>query len=98
MTTQANVQMRVDLGGADNIPHTFILVTHPDGSQTEYGLVPATSMSPAGPGKIDITGPDSPTGMPHESDMSGPKIPLMDEQYQELMHEMALLHKYSVST
>lgn len=88
MNGQASVQMRVDFAGSDFIPHTFLSVTHPDGSRTEYGLVPATPMSPWGIGKIDITGPDSAFGEPHEYDLTGPKIPLTDDQYQDLMRDI----------
>jgi len=88
MSGQAVVQMRVDLGGSDGIPHTFISVTHPDGRQTEYGLVPATPMSPSGPGKIDVTGPDSPKKEPHEWSSEGPTIPLSVPPYRDLMRDI----------
>lgn len=45
--------MRIDFGGNDGIPHTFLSVVHPDGRTIEYGLVPAEHLSVAGPGKID---------------------------------------------
>lgn len=53
MSGQASVQMRVDVGlRPGNInPHTFISVTHPDGKQTEYGLIPATPENSSGPPK-----------------------------------------------
>jgi hypothetical protein len=38
----ATIQIRVDFFGSDDIPHTFLAVTHPDGRQIEYGLIPAT--------------------------------------------------------
>lgn len=49
MSGQASIQMRVDVGlRPGNInPHTFIAVTHPDGRQTEYGLVPASPGDPS---------------------------------------------------
>lgn len=37
----AQVEVRVDVYGQDGLPHTFLHVTHPDGSTSQYGLVPA---------------------------------------------------------
>lgn len=88
MSNSASAQVRVDIGGSDGVPHTFIWVTHPDGKQTEYGMVPATHLSPEGPGKIDITGPDSPSKIPHEYDISGPEVTLTDQQYRDLMRDI----------
>jgi Ca2+-binding RTX toxin-like protein len=88
MSNSASAQVRVDIGGGDGVPHTFISVTHPDGKQTEYGMVPATHLSPEGPGKIDITGPDSPSKIPHEYDISGPEVTLTDQQYRDLMRDI----------
>lgn len=47
-----SVQMRIDVRA---MPHSFLSVTHPDGTITEYGLVPAIEGSPFNAGKIDIT-------------------------------------------
>jgi len=87
MSGQASVQMRVDVGlRPGNInPNTFISVTHPDGRQTEYGLIPGSPGDPSGPGKIEVTGADSDVRRPAEYDLSGPKTPLTDQQYRELM-------------
>jgi hypothetical protein len=63
-------------------------VTHPDGSIKEYGLVPAVPKSPAGDGKIDITGPNSPGREEHEWDVATPEITLDDKQYRDLMREI----------
>jgi len=78
--------MRVDVGlRPGNInPHTFISVTHPDGSQTEYGLIPASPGDPSGPGKIEVT--DAKNPQPY--DLSGPKTPLTDQQYRDLMRDI----------
>ena len=86
MSGQASVQMRVDVGlRPGNInPHTFISVTHPDGSQTEYGLIPASPGDPSGPGKIEVT--DAKNPQPY--DLSGPKTPLTDQQYRDLMRDI----------
>lgn len=53
---QPSVQIRIDVGGSDGLPHTFLFITHPDGSTSEYGLVPAKSGSISGDGRIDRTG------------------------------------------
>ncbi len=92
MSGQASVQMRVDVGlRPGNInPHTFISVTHPDGRQTEYGLVPASSGDPSGPGKIEVTGRNSEKGQPAEYDFSGPQTPLTDQQYRDLMRDIEI--------
>jgi len=58
---ETSVQIRVDFWGTDAIPHTFLSVTHPDGSTTEYGLVPKNGTL-YDEGKIDITGPGFPAG------------------------------------
>lgn len=86
MSGQASVQMRVDVGlRPGNInPHTFISVTHPDGSQTEYGLIPASPGDPSGPGKIEVT--DAKNPQPY--DLAGPKTPLTDQQYRDLMRDI----------
>ena len=58
MGKQISVQIRVDVGlrlGSIN-PHTFISVTHPDGRQMEYSLIPASPGELSGPGKIEVTG------------------------------------------
>lgn len=87
MSGQASVQMRVDVGlRPGNInPHTFISVTHPDGRQTEYGLIPASPGDPSGPGKIEVT---DPRDNPQPYDLAGPKIPLTDQQYRDLMRDI----------
>jgi len=90
MSGQASVQMRVDVGlRPGNInPHTFISVTHPDGRQTEYGLIPASPGDPSGPGKIEVTGTDSDVRRPADYDLAGPKTPLTDQQYRDLMRDI----------
>jgi hypothetical protein len=80
----SSVTMRVDIGGSNGVPHTFIVVTHPDGRQTEYGFVPREGLSPFGPGNIDVTGPGV-NKDPHESSFNGPTQDLTDAQYQNMM-------------
>ena len=84
----ATIQVRADVGGEDRIPHTFIVVTHPDGRVMEYGLVPFENGSPAGPGKIGITGPNSPSERTHEWSVSTPSIQLTPDQYTRLMDKI----------
>jgi hypothetical protein len=50
-----SVEMRVDVGGADGIPHTFIVVTGPDGVERGYGFAPRDPGALAGDGKSGIT-------------------------------------------
>lgn len=45
----SSVTMRVDVAGSDGIPHTFLVITQPDGHQTEYGQVPKEGLSLFGP-------------------------------------------------
>ena len=79
----ATVQIRVDIGGKDGIPHSFLAVTHPDGTVTEYGLVPATHGSMSGPGEIDLTG----IGLvePHEYTFASQAASISDTQYANLI-------------
>ena len=74
----ATVELRVDVGGKDLIPHTFIVVTGPDGEAREYGFAPADPRSMQGPGKVYETSK-------HEYTSSTGKIPLTPEQYDRLM-------------
>ena len=46
------VELRVDIGGADFIPHSFLVVTGPDGIARGYGLAPAEHQTLAGAGHI----------------------------------------------
>lgn len=41
MSNNISVEIRYDIGGIDGIPHTFIVITLPDGSEREYGYAPA---------------------------------------------------------
>jgi hypothetical protein len=73
-----SVEMRVDVGGADGIPHTFIVVTGPDGVERGYGFAPRDPGALAGDGKIwDNTG--------HEYSQTTGKIPLDPDSYMRLM-------------
>lgn len=81
------VQIRVDFGGSDKIPHTFLEVTNPDGSKVEYGLVPEQQGSPSGKGKIDETGPGVGKD-PHEYDVATPPMDLTPKQYDDLIKEI----------
>ena len=84
-----SVAMRVDTGGSNGIPHTFLVVTHPDGRQIEYGLTPANHSKDSviglnGPGIIDLTGPGA-GKRPHEYNFDGASRNLTDAQYAKLM-------------
>jgi hypothetical protein len=82
----SSVSMRVDVGGSDGIPHTFLVVTHPDGRVVEYGFAPqVTGLS--GPGQIFISGDGTADG-PHEYGYQGPIQPLSDSQYQRMMENI----------
>ena len=36
-----SIEIRVDIGGSDFIPHTFVVITGSDGQERGYGLAPA---------------------------------------------------------
>lgn len=73
-----SVEMRVDIGGKDGIPHTFIVVTGVDGIERGYGFAPRESGSLTGDGKIyDDT--------KHEYSQTTGKIPLDADSYGRLM-------------
>jgi hypothetical protein len=67
-----SVQIGIDPGGENYRPHTFLIITHPDGSVVEYGLVPSDPQPDNWldyrnwPGHIEKTG----TGgiQPHEAE------------------------------
>ena len=80
----SSVQIFVDVFGSDGLPHTFIKVTHPDGSVEEFGLVPKTGGSLIGAGNIDITGPATDHGS-HEFTLSMTPRELTNDQYANLM-------------
>lgn len=63
-----SVQIRVDVGGADMVPHTFLSVIDPSGTRTEYGFVPAIPGQLVSPGKIEVT-------VKRETDAETPVIP-----------------------
>jgi len=66
---QPSVQVKVDVGGQDKIPHTFLKVTHPDGASSDCGLSPEVHGSLTGEGKIYETGTTGADGIyipPHE--------------------------------
>ncbi|QRR33346.1 hypothetical protein JNX00_17100 [Hydrogenophaga sp. YM1] len=74
----SSIELRVDVGGADWIPHTFIVVTGPDGLERGYGFAPAVSGQLTGEGKIfDDTA--------HEYSSTTGKIPIDAEGYLRLM-------------
>ena len=84
-----SLSIRIDVGGTDKIPHTFLVLTHPDGSQEEYGLAPGnhlkeSSYGMSGKGKIDVT-KISNINDGHEFHIQGPVQELNDSQYQRLM-------------
>lgn len=82
------VQIRVDFGGSDGIPHTFMAITRLDGTMVEYGLIPAEHLSISGPGKIDQTG--SGVGKnPHEFNVGGPVQTMTPTQYKDLMDKIS---------
>jgi len=70
-----SVELRVDITG---VPHTFLVVTSPDGTVRGYGLAPAENMQLAGPGIIQ-------DDTEHLWDASTGPIPLSLDGYQRLM-------------
>lgn len=86
MSGQASIQMRVDVGlrPGNPYPHTFVSVTDPSGVRAEYGLGPREGGSFSGPGRIEQTNDRNPL----EYDLSGPKVPLTDQQYRDLKRDI----------
>uniref|UniRef100_UPI0025886FA5 hypothetical protein n=2 Tax=Nitrosomonas TaxID=914 RepID=UPI0025886FA5 len=73
-----SIEMRVDIGGKDGIPHTFIIVTGPDGIERGYGFAPRQPGTFTGDGKIyDDTN--------HEYNRTTGKISLDVDSYGRLM-------------
>lgn len=73
-----SVELRVDTGGSDWIPHSFIVVTGPDGVERGYGLAPREHGTLTGDGKIyDDTN--------HEYNATTGKLDLSDAEYSRLM-------------
>ncbi|MFM7363743.1 MAG: hypothetical protein ACKO11_04410, partial [Cuspidothrix sp.] len=79
----ASVQMMIDIGGSDGLPHTFLLITDKNGKTTEYGFAPLQENTMSGPGKIYITGTNSTDN--HEYHFATTKQLLTDSQYANLM-------------
>ena len=52
--TNPSVQVRIDVGGKDFIPHTLIVVTDSAEIKREFGLVPAAHGTMAGPGLLKL--------------------------------------------
>jgi len=84
--TTPTVQIGIDIGGSDYLPHTYLSITHPDGRTTEYGFAPAIT-GVAGPGKIDITGPGAGRDV-HESNYKTSPLPLSESQYDKVMEKI----------
>jgi hypothetical protein len=88
-----SVQIGIDPGGENYRPHTFLIITHPDGSVVEYGLVPSDPQPDNWldyrnwPGHIEKTG----TGgiQPHEAEYYSNDYPLSGIEYQNLMNAIA---------
>ena len=78
-----SIQMRIDVGGGDGVPHSFLVVTHSDGSVLEYGLAPAEHLSMSGAGKIDLTGFGGVP--PHEYTFATEAVSLSDSQYANVL-------------
>ncbi|TFB42268.1 hypothetical protein [Pseudomonas sp. F01002] len=77
------VQVRIDIGGIDYIPHTFLYITDSNGRSYEYGFVPADG-GIYGKGKVDQTGTvENPT---HEYSVAGDTLQLTGDQYTSLMN------------
>jgi len=71
------VDIRVDVGGADGLPHAFIVITDSDGVETGHGFAPAQAGSLFGPGQIydDYF---------HEYQFSTGPTPITNQQLQDL--------------
>lgn len=70
-----SVELRVDVTG---MPHSFLVITGPDGIERGYGLVPNNEGSPQSPGNIQ-------DDTQHPFDNTTGKIPLSTEDYNRLI-------------
>jgi Ca2+-binding RTX toxin-like protein len=70
-----SVELRVDVTG---IPHSFLVITGPDGIERGYGLVPNNEGRPQSPGNIQ-------DDTQHPYDNTTGKIPLSTEGYNRLV-------------
>ncbi|WP_279361525.1 calcium-binding protein [Xanthomonas sacchari] len=84
MKDQRYIEVRYDIGGSDNIPHTFFVITNPDGTQKEYGFAPSVGGKPWGDGKVYETGKGTEEGE-HEYQGSSSKVAITDAQYGKIM-------------
>ncbi|MCG7657284.1 hypothetical protein [Wielerella bovis] len=70
------VELRVDVGGDDYIPHTFIVLTDTNGKSYEYGFAPVKP-SLINHGKID-------TDPGHEYQFTTGKIPVSEQRFNDI--------------
>jgi len=73
-----SVEIRVDFGGEDKIPHTFINVTDPNGVTTEYGFGPENEGTLFGRGHVYYN-------TDHEWQETSGTMNITDGQYNALM-------------
>ncbi|AAF83478.1 hemolysin-type calcium binding protein [Xylella fastidiosa 9a5c] len=98
MSNNISVEIRYDVGGVDGIPHTFIVITLPDGTEREYGYGPANPGSRSGPGTVFETGAHT-KEREHEYNTSSSKHSITLDQYNALMDFIELTRqgqKYSL--
>ncbi|MCC8490798.1 hemolysin, partial [Xanthomonas citri pv. fuscans] len=79
-----HVEIRYDIGGSNNIPHTFFVTTKPDGSSREYGFAPLEGGALAGDGAVYETGVGTAEGE-HEYQAASSKYSINQDQYESLM-------------
>lgn len=81
------ISMRIDIGGKDMIPHSFILVKHDNGTYDEYGFVPQKAGSTYGSGKMEVKlgVTDQDIDVLHEAKYFTPYYDLNDTQYQNFL-------------
>jgi len=73
-----SVEVRVDVGGDDLVPHTFVVVTDSNGVEKGFGFGPAEQGVMNGPGKIY-------DDFRHEYSMTSGKLEITQQQYESLM-------------
>ncbi|MCX7178266.1 MAG: hypothetical protein NTX56_05630, partial [Proteobacteria bacterium] len=74
-----SVEIRIDTGGDDGIPHTFLVIDNGAGFVQAYGFGPAVSGMPWGPGHVS----DNSTHE-YQAHLSSGPIEISTEQYNEL--------------
>jgi hypothetical protein len=73
-----SVELRVDIWGDDGLPHSFLIITDPNGVERGYGFGPSEDGKMIDDGVIN-------NNLPHDSIATTGKIPLDVDSYNRLV-------------